>query len=313
MPTPPLSRAKHARIHELLAEGLSYDQVAAKAKVGFGTVTNYAKRPLPPEPKLPDPRTASLPASIAKSFPPVHLDTPGWWLVLGDLHLPYHDRRTVELAVAEARKRRAVGVLLNGDALDSHEVSRHDRDPSAMRYIHEVEVGKEFLAWLRRQCPKAELVYKLGNHDERIDSYVIQRAPALFGLEGLNLESLLHFDHYGVTGYRDKRLLCLGKLNVLHGHEYRGGAGAGPVNPARGLYLKARSVALCGHHHRTSEHHSRNVKGEAEAAWSAGCACDLSPRWLPFNDWNLGFAFVKVAAGGGFEVDNKRVLSGKVV
>jgi predicted phosphodiesterase len=260
------------------------------------------------------------PETPGRPFPDAHheaylahaVDTPGMWLILSDIHVPYHDRTTIELAVAEAKRRNVVGVILNGDTLDSHEVSRHDKDPSAPRYIEEIETAKSLLAWLRGQLPRAELVLKEGNHEERLDSYIIQRAPALFGLEGIDLPSLLHLRDYGAAWVTGRRVITLGRLNVIHGHEFPGGC-TSPVNPARGLYLKARSVAICGHHHQSSEHHARNIRGRAEAAWSLGCACFLSPRYMPLNNWNHGFAFVEVAQDGQFSVENKRVFSGKIV
>jgi hypothetical protein len=240
-----------------------------------------------------------------------HLAKPGRWLVLGDVHLPFHDRTTLELAVRDAKARRVVGVLLNGDTLDSHEISDHDKDPKAPRYVEEIRKGREFLAWLRSQFPRGEIVYKEGNHEDRLGRYIAHRAPALSGLEGVDLPSFLQFSQNGVQWVGDKRIVWAGKLPILHGHEYKGGGGG--VSPARWLYLRARYVAMCGHFHRTSEHHDRNIRDRAEAAWSVGCACHLSPKYAPLNNWNHGFAFVDFTADGSFEVDNKRVLAGKVV
>lgn len=239
------------------------------------------------------------------------LAKPGTWLVLNDVHVPYHDRKTVELAIAEAKRRKVVGVLLNGDILDSHEISDHDQDPLAPRYVDEIKRGRQLLSWIRSQLPRAEIVYKEGNHEDRLGRYIAKRAPALTGLEGVDVPSFLQFEQFGVQWVGDKRIVWAGKLPILHGHEYRGGGGG--VNPARWLYTRARYVAMCGHFHRTSEHHERNIRDRAEAAWSLGCACHLAPRWLPLNSWNHGFAFVKFAADGSFWVDNKRVLEGEIV
>ena len=260
----------------------------------------------------PPPPAAPLPDPVGRAYDPYPIDRPGVWLVLSDLHLPYHDRATIELAVREAKARKAVGVLLNGDVLDSHEVSRHDKDPTAPRYVSEVETAKQFFAYLRGQFGgRAAVAFKAGNHEERLEAYVVQRAPALFGLEGLDLPSLLHLKGYGVEWVADRRVVHLGKLNVLHGHEFPGGVSS-PVNPARGLYLKARSVALCGHHHRVSSHGDKDIRQRVQQAWSVGCACQLHPKYLPLNQWQHGFALVEVARDGTFVVDNKQVVDGRV-
>lgn len=262
--------------------------------------------------KKSDPRDRFLFDPVPQSYHPYVIDTPGLWGTIMDSHFPYHDRATIELFAAECKKRKVVGILLNGDILDSHEVSDHDKDPRAPRYVEEIELGKMFFSWLRYKFPKTRIVYKQGNHEERLDRYIIRRAPALFGLEGVNIQSLLHLDDYGVELVSDKRVIQLGKLNIIHGHEYPGGVSS-PVNPARGLYLKARSLALAGHHHRSSYHQERNIRQKPEAAWSVGCSCFLHPAYRPLNNWNLGFAFIDVANDGEFVVYNHTVEGGKMM
>lgn len=249
----------------------------------------------------------SLPDAVVESYDPLVIDAPGAYLILSDVHAPYHDRRTIEVAVRDAKKhgKRLAGVILNGDTLDCHDLSDHDKDPGAPRYVEELRVAKQLLAWLRGQLPRARVVVKEGNHEERLTRYVMRHAPALFGCDGLDTPSLLDLVKIGAEWCGAKRVVHLGKLNVLHGHEYRGGGG---INPARWLYTKARAVAVCGHFHRSSEHSGRDVRGTPTAAWSLGCACYLHPRYMPLNEWNHGYAIVELAADGGFEFHNKRVL-----
>lgn len=252
-----------------------------------------------------------LPAAVDRSYPAFEIAEPGWWLCLSDTHFPYHDPTTIELAIAAARKRKAVGVLLNGDLLDSHGLSKFDKDPSAPRYCEEIKVCKGFLEYLRHKLPSARIVFKEGNHDERLNLYVMRNAEALFGLELLTLSALLDLKQFGVEHVGDKRVIRFGKLAVIHGHEYP--AVNNPVNPARGLFLRAKSVALCGHFHQTSEHFEPDIRGYKHGAWSQGCACQLNPRYAPLNKWNHGFAMIQLEKGGNFSVDNMRVIDGKAV
>ncbi len=253
---------------------------------------------------------ASLPKSLAKPFKPYVIDEPGQWGIIGDIHLPCHDETTIRLFVQECKRRKVTGVILNGDILDCHELSDHLKDPSAPRYIDEIELAKEMLTWMTEQLPKARFVFRNGNHEDRLYRYLACRAPAIEGLEGVNLKSWLHLDDLGIDHVGNKRIIHVGKLHLLHGHEVRGQGG---VNPARWLYLKARSVAACNHFHRTSEHHARNIGMKYEAAWSIGAACDLHPEWLPVNEWNLGAAWVELSRDGSFSFENRRVFEGKLV
>ncbi len=330
MPAPSLSPEKIAHIREVYARTGNKSATSRECEVNPHAVFKYTQGMggpgAPPAsscqtvpvaatlPRLPDPAPVAggpgLPDPVELRYEPFQIDTSGPWLILNDLHIPFHDRKTIEVAVEEARRRRVAGVLLNGDVLDCAEVSEHERDPDSLDLVDEIEKGKQFLAWLRSQLPGARLVYKSGNHDSRVPRYVLKHAPALFRLAGVGLPTWMELANYGVEWVADKRVVRLGKLNVIHGHEYKGGGG---VNPARWLYLKARSVAMCGHFHRTSDHHARNIQDQHEAGWSVGCACYLHPAWLPLNDWCHGFALVAVESDGWFVVENKRVLSGRVV
>ena len=261
---------------------------------------------------MPKPAPPSLPEPVERQASPYDLCRRGRWLVLSDVHLPFHDKATVEAAVREAKRVSATGVLLGGDVLDCHELSRWDKSPDDPRYRDEVAMGRQFLAYLRHQLPYAKFVFKDGNHEERLVNYLITRAPALFGLDVLTLPNLLHFNKYRIEHVTDRRVIKLGRLSFIHGHEHRVASQA--VNPARGLFLRAKSVALCGHFHQSSEHHEPNIVGKPLGAWSLGCACGLAPFYMPLNKWNHGFAIVEIANNNlDFSVRNLRVLNGEVV
>lgn len=256
-------------------------------------------------------KTPKLPDPIDRSSQPYILESEGWWLVLSDTHFPFHDNSTIELAIKEAIKYKVAGVLLNGDILDFHELSRFDKTPDDPRYTSEIGMGREFLRWLRHKLPKARIVYKDGNHEERLYSYLCNKAPALFGLDVLTIPNLLQFENFGIEHVSERRVIKAGRLHIIHGHEYRPNIQA-PVNPARGLFLRAKSVALTSHFHQTSEHHEPTISGKAQGAWSIGCACNLSPRYMSLNKWNLGFALVEIKSDGDFAVTNLRNIGGKI-
>lgn len=306
MPTPKLSARKHRRILDLAAAGKSSREIARAVGVSSGTAVKFAKTPLP------GPAAAELPASWAEDYPPFALDGARRVLVLSDVHIPFHVPAAVEAAVEAGRKDAVDCVYLNGDALDFHQVSRYDHDGSKLTYTQEVESGKQFFRYLRGKFPKARIVFKEGNHEERLDKYILSRAPALFGLEDCTLGSLLGLAGLGVELVRDQRVVMAGRLRLIHGHEYGGGVNA-PVSAARWLMLRARKPAMCGHLHQTSEQIESNIDGEQMATWSVGCLCGLSPKYRRLSQkTNHGFALLGLAASGEFEVRNLRVRNGKV-
>ncbi len=137
----------------------------------------------------------------------------------------------------------------------------------------------------------------------------MRRAPALFGLKVLSYPSILELDKHGIEWVGDKRVIRLGRLSVIHGHEYQPKV-LTPVNPARGVFLRAKGSCLVGHWHQTSEHTDKSITGKMITAWSAGCACQLTPPYSPLNRWNHGFTFVDIHPNLEFGVTNFRVEDG---
>jgi predicted phosphodiesterase len=234
----------------------------------------------------------------------------GKWLVMGDIHVPFHDMQALSSAIKYAQAQKVTGVLLNGDIQDCAAVSHW---PTTVKRNFDKEVAStiQFLDYLCQEFPTQKIVYKMGNHEGRLPRYYASKAPELIGLPLLAMDNILGLDYRGIDVVEWKQIVNAGKLPILHGDEYRMSAA---VNAARGLFLKAKSWAMMGHLHTTSEHSARDIRGTLITTWSHGCLCDLGPDYAPFNDWNHGFAIIDVHKDGNFKVDNRRILpNGEVV
>lgn len=241
----------------------------------------------------------------------VSLDTPaGHWAILSDIHAPYHDTTAIRVAIAEAKRLRVTGLLLNGDILDCFAVSRWEKDPRKRNFAAELKVASELFSFLRHTFPRARIVWKFGNHEERYDSYMQTKAPELLDIAEFDLPALAGATDHGIEIVRDKRPIKLGKLWVLHGHEYRF-AIQNPVNPARGLFLRSQVSALCGHFHQSSSHSEKNLAEHVTTCWSTGCLCDLHPDYMPLNKHNHGATIVELGKDGSFAVENFRIIDGR--
>jgi predicted phosphodiesterase len=229
-------------------------------------------------------------------------------LVLSDIHIPYHDSDALALAVEYGKD--CDVIILNGDILDFYQISRFGKELDRMSVQQEVDVCREFLEDLRDWFPEAKIVFKQGNHEVRLGRYLTSQARELADIYALGLESLLGLEDLDIAFVKSAKIM-LGKLAVLHGHELPMGI-LGPVNPARGVFLKAKASAIVGHWHFTSEHGEPDLHREETACWSTGCLCDLQPDYMPHNRWNHGFAIVDVDDDGGFTVHNHRIIGGKV-
>jgi len=232
-------------------------------------------------------------------------------LILSDIHLPYHCNESLTAALEMGVKMNVDAILLNGDTLDFFSLSRFAKDPKGRSFAHELKTFAEFIQVLKNTLPKAQIYFKHGNHEERYNHYLWIKAGELEGVEEFKLDEIIQRRAPGVIIIGDKRIIKLGDLNVIHGHEF-GGNIFSPVNIARGLFLKAKVAAMQGHNHQTSEHTERDMNGRITTTYSLGCLCQLSPAYLPLNKWNNGAAVVEIS-GNDFNVNNFRIHDGKIM
>lgn len=233
----------------------------------------------------------------------------GKWLILSDIHIPYHDDEALELALSYGESVGIEHVLLNGDICDFYGVSRWVTDPEERDLAGELTMTRQFLGHLRGRFPGARIVYKVGNHEERWENYMRLKAPELIGVQTFELSELLDFSRFGVELVAGKQKIKAGKhLTIIHGHEIFGGSS---VNPARGLYNQVGVCAMMGHRHQSSSHAQKNADDKFTACWSIGCLCDMSPEYAIINKWNHGFAILDLD-GSDFNVNNLRIVNGKI-
>ena len=253
-----------------------------------------------------------LPKSEAKPWEPVVVENPGKVGILSDIHLPYHDDKALSAALGWLDGYKPDTILLNGDITDAHAISRWEKDPRKRSLVGEVEILREFLAHIRGRFPRARIIYKLGNHEERFYAYIFRNAPQLVGLDCANWASVIAAEEFGVEVVEEGRIIMLGQLPVLHGHELPKGI-SNPVSPARGAFLRAIDMLLIGHFHRGSKHNETSMLGRLIVCWSTGCLCDLTPEYARMNRWSHGMAACEVSKGGVFHLQNLDIYNGRVL
>ena len=251
-----------------------------------------------------------LPPSQAEDWKPFKIAGPERIFCISDCHVPYHSQVAMEAAVKFGEKFKPTVVLLNGDHCDFYSISRWEKDPSKRRFVDELEQCERSFEWLRSRFPSAKILLKYGNHEERYDHFVWQRAPEFWGVTNVRLAKMLHLDEYGIEPVADKRIIQAGNLAILHGHEAQFSSG---VNQARGAFLKLGNASLTGHGHKTSTYSEPDLYHRETQSWSQGCLCDLAPEYARINKWNHGFATIEIDKNDqDFELQNYRIIDGKV-
>lgn len=229
-------------------------------------------------------------------------------LVFSDVHVPFHWPDAITAMLDRCGD--VDLVIINGDLFDFHGISRFLKDPGHKRFAEEIQIGTDLIKRIQDETV-APVLFKLGNHDERYEHFLWQKAEEIADLEDFRLEQILaRRVPEGLSIVKDKRIIQVGSLNIIHGHEFMRGF-TSPVNIARGLYLKGKTSALQGHHHRTSEHTEVDMNGKVTKTWSTGCMCHLTPQYMPINSWDHGFATIDVT-GDEYHVDTYVVSNGRV-
>lgn len=262
--------------------------------------TEYYKketRPMNPYPK-----------SLAKDFKPFIIKGSKKIGIISDLHIPYHDEDAVYEAINKLKEFGIDLLLLNGDIIDFYQLSNFIKDQTKKGISYEINMLKKFLDLFEKEL-KCKIIYKLGNHEERYDRFLMQRAPELLEMKDYTIEKALGCTERNIEVVKEKRTIKVSQLNIIHGHEL--GLLSTAVNPARALFLKAKTNVIEGHYHRTSEHNGKDLEGKIKVAWSMGCLCHLNPEYRPHNEWEHGYALVEIEDEKNFKVHNKRIYKGK--
>lgn len=231
--------------------------------------------------------------------------------IISDIHVPYHNVQAVTVALEYLAERKIDSLILNGYIIDFYMASDFVKDPRKRNIKYEIDQANRFLDMIDDFLPGVELLYKVGNHEERLERYMFLHAKELLGFDFFKIEELLEARQRKMTVIEDQRIIKLGKLQIVHGHEL--GVGSNAVNPARNLYMKAKQSALMGHSHVVSEHTEPNLSDEPITCWSTGCLSELHPRYARVNKWSHGFAMVDTEESGEFHVRNYRIYKGKIL
>lgn len=233
-------------------------------------------------------------------------------LLISDLHIPYHDIDAVTIALEYGIKHEINTIVINGDLTDFARISRFETDFKKRSVKQEFDATKQFLRVLRRLFPTQSIYWIKGNHDQRYEKYLFQKASEIWDDPYFTLEERLQLNEERVQLIDDKILVKAGKLSITHGHHIFKGIFT-PVSPARGAYMKAKQNIIVGHLHRASFHPEVNLDGEVIGAWSTACLCELRPNYSPLvSNSQHGFAHILVEPNGDFTVKNYSIINGKL-
>lgn len=102
-------------------------------------------------------------------------------VIASDIHIPFQDDGAVRSFIKYCKERQPEVVVLNGDVLDMFMLSRFTKG-EGRNPLEEMTMCQGFLDSLRKAVPSADIYYVIGNHENRLEKYVLTKAPELASL-----------------------------------------------------------------------------------------------------------------------------------
>lgn len=101
-------------------------------------------------------------------------------MIISDLHDEECDDFTLEVFIAECKRKQPDVIVLNGDISDMYELSSYSKDPRKVRMKERIDyLHNRILGPLRAACPNAQIDYIMGNHEYRLITHLANATPHL--------------------------------------------------------------------------------------------------------------------------------------
>lgn len=226
------------------------------------------------------------------------------FIVISDIHYPFEDKKAIKAMLQFIKLHKVQTIILNGDILDMYDVSSFDKSPERINSLQkELNKAKALFKELRRILPEAEIVFVKGNHEFRLERYLMKH-PELFSLDCLKLPKLLGLDEFDIK-YYDKHYK-LGPLKITHGSVVRKFS----AYTAHAEMDKHDTSGISGHTHRLGVFY-KQTPSRYMAWYESGCLCDIEPEYVNSPDWQQGFIYGYVDKES-FAVTPIPIVDGKV-
>ena len=212
-------------------------------------------------------------------------------------------------------------VIIGGDLTDFQAIGKYPSTlQERMTFVDDINESRAVLERLRKVAPNAEMFLLAGNHEERLQKFLTDKAPELQDLESLKLDVLLGLKELDIEyifpygrGVSWHSVLC------IHGNRVN----AHSAFSAKAEFYDSGTSLVMGHVQRAGAFYVTDREG-THAAFEAGCMCHIEPDLAPpsmrkarVNNWQNAFVYgesidktwtIQVVCA----VENRFVLNGKL-
>jgi len=196
------------------------------------------------------------------------------------------------LAVLKTFKGEIKAIVANGDIFDGSQASRHPRInwSSTPTVKEELEACQEFMGGIEKLAGNAELIWCLGNHDARFETFLSNSGATSYeGVQGFTLKD--HFPFWkSCWSFWVNEDTCIK-------HRWKGGFGAGRANA-----LNSGVNMITGHTHNLSAAPITDYNGTRWGVQTGTLADPKSEAFIHYiedapTDWRSGFVLLSFENG----------------
>lgn len=221
--------------------------------------------------------------------------------IITDAHIPYEHKRRYAAMMNCFADARLDSLYIIGDFADSYGLQAHGpRNPGVLEsYKQEVDAVNSRLDEIDQLLPDKRKGYVEGNHEYRFERYLMNNAPALFGVT--DLQMLFRINQRPGWSWLPYGPHQLGKVlnsKLYIRHE--------PTTTSLNGMAKEHGANLTfGHIHRIMEVYHRTVDGHQIVSFCSGWMGDARLDKIfgyvrGHNKWQNGFTIIDVAPDTGF-------------
>jgi predicted phosphodiesterase len=205
---------------------------------------------------------------------------------VSDIHAPYHDPQIISATLQLVNDIKPHRVVINGDTNDFFQLSRFNKALERLDNLQaELDIGFEIRRAFRSAAPDAIMDETVGNHDERLLTYVSFQAQALRSLQALKPQNLLRLDELDINFHPRNGFRLREEFLVEHGQIVRKDAGAS----AKARLNDTLISGIMGHTHRMGTAYRSGYK---DLKWyEQGCLCMRNADYvIGETNWQPGIA-----------------------
>lgn len=234
------------------------------------------------------------------------------YLIIPDLHFPYHDKKYTKLITKIIKELQPHGLVSLGDFLDCFQISTYDKDPARKNTLSDDihDWNQQLNEWARQFKKSAQIDLICGNHENRIAKYIARSCreihdlvpdwPALLKIKERNATTKHKWTFHPYAKWNS---CVIGDCTLFHGFYFN-------QHVAMTNLTKYRTNTISGHTHRVQKIHDGT-----HYAVSLGHGSDelITAHQPTPTGWTQAFALLHVDCHGKTTCDVFTVNNGRTV